>query len=75
MLATLRCPRCGQQARGTVETVPGIARLSFAADGTAEYDGETELYWDGQETVHNPAGQVLLQCPEGYEWFTEVSLT
>ena len=61
------CPECGQQAKGTLETIPGIARLLFDEDGNAEYLGGTDVCWDGQETVRDESGRATLVCPDGHD--------
>ena len=66
-----KCPECGQPAKGSLETVPGLALLTFDADGQAEYDGETEVDWDNQATQHDEAGNDLLECPQGHQWPTQ----
>jgi hypothetical protein len=38
-----RCSICGQLARGTLEWVPGVAMLTFAESGEAQYEGETRM--------------------------------
>lgn len=63
-----KCPECGQAAKGTLETIPGLALLIFDDDGQATYAGETEIDWDSQATQHDEAGRVLLQCPDGHQW-------
>ena len=62
------CPECGQQAKDTLETIPGIARLLFDEDGNAEYLGGTDVCWDGQETVRAEDGRATLVCPDGHDW-------
>ena len=63
-----KCPQCGQQAKGTLETIPGVARLLFDEDGRAEYTGSTDVCWDGQETVLDESGRATLVCPDGHDW-------
>lgn len=62
------CPHCGQLAKGTLETLPGVALLMFDEDNEATYEGETEVDWDGQTPCLDEHGQVTLTCPEGHEW-------
>lgn len=66
-----KCPECGQAARGTLETIPGLALLTFDAGGHAEYDSETQVAWDNQATLHDEAGRDLLECPAGHQWPAE----
>jgi hypothetical protein len=70
-LTPWKCPECGQPAKGTVETVPGLALLTFDDDGNAEYAGETEIDWNNQATRHDDAGNDLLECPAGHQWTAE----
>lgn len=63
-----KCPECGQPAKGTLETIPGLALLKFDKDGQAEYDGGTEVAWDDQATQHNEAGNDILECHLGHQW-------
>lgn len=63
-----KCPECGQRAKGTLETIPGIALLEFDEDCDADYQGETKVWWDGQQTARSDDGRVRLVCPDGHEW-------
>jgi hypothetical protein len=69
------CPECGAKAKGTLETLQACADLDFADDGTAEYNGYTDVYWDSQKSVVSDdpsspffAPTFTLICPEGHEW-------
>ena len=62
------CPKCGRPARGTLETVPGVARLFFDEHGNAEYLGQTDLCWEAQEAVVAEDGRTMLVCPIGHDW-------
>jgi hypothetical protein len=45
------CPECGRVAKGTLDTVPGVALLVIDEDsGEAEYGGYTEMWWDGRRS-------------------------
>jgi hypothetical protein len=66
-----KCPECGEQALGTLETVPGLALLVFDDNGDAE--GETKIDWDSQVSQRDEAGRVLLECSEGHQWPAERS--
>ncbi|MHC4405167.1 MAG: hypothetical protein ACYTG0_36440 [Planctomycetota bacterium] len=70
-----KCPECGQQAKGTLETIPGIALLLFDEDGNAQYAGETAICWDGQATVCDEYGRVTLDCPDGHAWLAMINDT
>lgn len=59
--------KTGLEITGTLETISGRADVWPDAwqrtdDGrlTYEYGGETEIFWDGQETVTNARGVVFL---------------
>lgn len=67
-----RCPKCGGYAMGTGETIPGVAMMSREDDGTFEYDGETEVGWDGQTTDTSDDGKVELWCGGWHSWFAEL---
>ena len=60
------CPECGEYAKGTFETVPGLALLMFDADGEAEYFGQTDMCWDMQTTDLDEQGRATLICPAGH---------
>ncbi len=66
--APLPCPECGAMARGTLETIPGLAEFAPAADGSIEYTGYTNVWWDEQRTVVDEGGYVRLACPNGHDW-------
>jgi hypothetical protein len=65
---TPRCPVCGQLARGVWESAPGLALLAVNAKGHAEYQGETEMDWDGQSVQLDEEGCATLECPNGHRW-------
>ena len=62
------CPECGEYAKGTFETVPGLALLNFVDDGEAEYFGQTDVCWDMQATDRDEQGRATLMCPAGHTW-------
>jgi hypothetical protein len=66
-----RCPECGEEPRGTVET--GVVAEFEAPDeeGGFEYSGDTDL--QDQATVKNEKGESLVVCANGHEWFTTIS--
>jgi hypothetical protein len=74
------CPECGEPANGTVERLSGRADFSPpGADGTTEYTGWTEIWWDEQRTAHQkdrapegPNNLPLVCCPNGHEWPTAI---
>lgn len=63
-----KCPLCGQEAKGVLETIPGVALLAFADDGDAQYAGETDVCWDDQTTVRDCQGRPTLVCSDGHQW-------
>lgn len=71
----MQCPDCGEPAMGTCDLTPGCALFSEPDEnGHVEYEGETEMYWDGQiseEETRDGATYTKLQCHEGHEWFTK----
>lgn len=62
------CPVCKVDARGIIETVRGCALLQFAADGSARYGGETDMWWEEQRAEKDAEGRITLICGEGHEW-------
>ena len=70
-----KCPECDQPAKGTLETIPGIALLLFDEYGDAEYLGETDVCWDGQTAVRDQEGRVTLICADGHEWLASMDET
>jgi hypothetical protein len=57
------CPKCGADWFGTVETIPGnVAHLIRAGDGAYEYDGTTDINYDGQTTDTAADGGVVVFC-------------
>jgi len=64
----------GSEIIGTLERVPGVAQASsFDEDGTPNYEGGTELYWDDQRTVMRN-GSMVYVTEDGME-FTLDQLT
>jgi len=66
-----KCPECGLPAKGTIETITGLALLTLDDDGEAEYTGETEIDWNNQIAKHDDAGNDLLECSAGHQWQAE----
>lgn len=71
-IAIPKCPTCDQLAEGTIETVTGCARLDINPDGSAEYGGYTDVYWDSQKTVLDNDGKATLVCCNGHEWQSKI---
>jgi hypothetical protein len=67
------CPVCRRPSKGTLEIIPGLALLLFGEDGLAEYSGQTEIDWNGQKTVEDDPGRVVLRCPVGHEWSAKMT--
>ena len=63
-----KCPTCDQPAKGTLDLIPGLARLLFDDNGNADYLGETLVDWEGQRTPTDDQGRVTLCCPDGHQW-------
>lgn len=63
----------GTTIKGTLERLQATALVREWVqneDGTLdilEWDGETEVFWDGQETVEKE-GQIQVVDEEGHEW-------
>ena len=65
------CPECGEHARYTAELVPAQAVLAYdPATDAFEWAGETEVCWNGQETVVDAEGREELWCANGHGWQT-----
>jgi hypothetical protein len=63
-----RCPVCDELAKGTLESLPGMALLIFKQEGEAEYLGETEIFWNDQVTRFDRKGRVTLLCTNDHRW-------
>lgn len=62
----------GNEILGTYEMCPARAEISNFSrnpDGSIayEYAGDSEMFWDGQETVMKD-GKVVFLCSDGKEW-------
>jgi hypothetical protein len=42
------CPECGELLRGESDLTPGCALVTRFEDGSFDYAGETDVFWDGQ---------------------------
>jgi hypothetical protein len=63
------CLICGKLAKGTLETVPGVALLDIDPDtGESQYGGETAIWWDDQKSNLDSEGRYLLTCHDGHLW-------
>jgi hypothetical protein len=58
-----RCPTCKRRANRILENILGDACLIYDPDQRAfQYEGETKVDWDSQETVVAADGTVTLSC-------------
>jgi hypothetical protein len=69
---TPRCEICGELAKGTMESLPGVALFVFDKEDTAEYSGETEIWWNDQTTRYDAEGRIALVCPNDHVWYSRV---
>lgn len=67
---TPKCPTCGELAIGTADTIPGIALLNLGENGEAEWEGTTNVCWDGQTVDRDKIGDLILTCGS-HEWASE----
>jgi len=50
-----------------------VALLNVDPDtGDAEYDGQTKIWWDGQQSNRDSQGRYLLTCENCHEWPAEM---
>lgn len=66
-----KCPTCGHVAKGILESLYCLAGIACAEDGTAEYAGESEVFWDSQTPVDDPGG-ITLECVNDHRWTSPV---
>lgn len=73
------CPECGQPARGTLELIHGCAEFSQHGADLFDYDGYTDVFWDGQMTCrqdnsreYGPDNLHIALCRNGHEWSTSI---
>ncbi|MCO5145399.1 MAG: hypothetical protein M9895_04365 [Aquamicrobium sp.] len=58
----------GSEILGTLETLIGRAEIiGINDDGTPEYQGGTEVFWNAQKTVRRD-GQIVYLDEAGREW-------
>lgn len=58
----------GIELCGTLETLSGVALVhSVEEDGAINYSGQTDIWWDGQQTVERN-GQRVWVDDEGEEY-------
>jgi hypothetical protein len=69
------CPTCGEPAIGTCDTIPGIALFDGCPTGgnDVEWDGETEVCWNGQMTdLDSETKLPLVCCHNGHDWPSKI---
>jgi hypothetical protein len=66
---TMNCPECGERADGLLEVLHCRATITEQEDGTIEYAGESEMFWEEQRPVQDGELFTLL-CHNGHEWKT-----
>ena len=58
----------GSPIVGTLETIVGIGMIKgIDVDGTPDYVGETDIFWDDQITVVRD-GKIIFVDDDGDEW-------
>lgn len=58
----------GSKIIGTLERLTGVATLStINDDGTPNYLGKTDIFWDDQETATRE-GEIIFLDQNGAEW-------
>jgi hypothetical protein len=63
-----QCPECGKDPDGTIDTIQACAGVFKNDDGSFDYEGYTNIYWDSQFTDTDDEGHVTLICKEGHTW-------
>ncbi len=62
------CPECGEGPVGTIEVLYGVASFEPQnEDGSFDYFGETDIWWDSQKTLQ-VEGRDVLTCNNHHEW-------
>lgn len=71
-------PTKNTDPRGTLETLKGVAEFKQYEDGSFEYEGNTDVWWDEQKTVSKERRRhgrdvqlVKLVDADGDEWWAE----
>lgn len=70
----------GKRIVASLETMQGEAEINgFHDDGTPDYEGTTEVWWDSQRTVtqdHGAGPKAIFIDEDGGEWtFDQCTLT
>lgn len=60
----------GHRIIGTLETAEARADINGidSETGLPEFTGESETFWDSQETKTNDEGKIIFLCEDGEEW-------
>lgn len=66
-----KCPDCGGDIYGTLESLQGVALIIRDGDGDFAYEGYTEICWDAQEIIQDDEGRDCLTCEKGHEWHSK----
>lgn len=67
-----KCPECGQEPIGTYDTLLCRAEFEKQPDGSFEFSGNTEIFYDTQETEKDEKGRWKLECRETHTWFARL---
>ncbi len=81
------CPECGEVLAGECDYIPARARVYRLEDGSFDYTGDTEEFWDGQSNEieierhiltragHKPpkSSKIRVECYKGHQWETRRS--
>lgn len=54
-------------ARGTVETISGVAEFDALDDRLVTYSGYTDVWWGEQRTVTDDGGNARPVCTNGHD--------
>lgn len=71
-LVTPNCPHCKVPAVKSHETIPGAAGISIEPDGSFDFTGGTDVWWDDQTTNVDAKGRMTLECDCGRTWKSAV---
>ena len=66
-IITPHCPKCGRVATATTET--DIGMMLMAAEPWPAY---VETDWNQEQTILETDQDVLLLCPNGHEWTSQI---
>jgi len=70
-----KCPECGENPSGIVQVIPCMASITRQGDGSFDFAGESDVWWDDQRTdIYEEMGQaegegtVSLGCKNSHRW-------